>query len=55
MPRYDYKCRVCGETFEALAPPSVAVMGCIYCDSTKIFTLALADRQLSAPSHIQIH
>ena len=40
MPLYDFRCRACGEQFEALAEPGIAA-GCPSCgaaDSDRVFT-----------------
>jgi len=58
MPRYDFKCRVCGEVFEAIASSDVTAMTCVVCPPQalqQVFTMSVADRQLSCPANIHIH
>ena len=59
MPRYVFKCRVCGVTFEALAPSTTNEIPCVSCVAIDARLTCLgegiADRQLCAPASIQIH
>jgi putative FmdB family regulatory protein len=62
MPRFDYKCRVCGEVFERIAPRDVDILPCPTCPPRLVLAIdptipvsPLADRQLSAPANIHIH
>jgi phage FluMu protein Com len=58
MPRYDFKCRVCNEVFERIAPVEVTTVQCYICKPVYqlgIPLASIADRQLSFPAQIHIH
>ena len=55
MPRYDFKCRICFAITEAIAPRDQAAIICPVCNPPNTIILAMADRQVSAPAHIQVH
>ena len=59
MPRYDFLCRVCGITFEAIVPFTVENIPCISCNNSdpNLTTLGqgIADRQLSVPAYIHVN
>jgi putative FmdB family regulatory protein len=57
MPLYDFKCRICGVTFEQIVPCEISLVPCRECaaapaDRTTLGQ-GLADRQLSAPGGIR--
>ena len=54
MPRYDFKCQICGITFESITPTDVLCVPCPDCQKM-MNKHAQAHRQLSAPSQIHIH
>jgi putative FmdB family regulatory protein len=47
MPLYDFKCRMCGVTFEQIVPCEIHLVPCRDCAA------APADRLLSAPGGIR--
>ena len=62
MPRYDFKCRVCGVTFEALTHSTIYEIPCVSCVAldTRLTCPGeaeekMADRQLCYPASIQVH
>jgi putative FmdB family regulatory protein len=56
MPRYDFKCRTCGITFEAITPVGTNDLPCIQCVNTHPVVIEhIADRQLCFPAQIHIH
>lgn len=54
MPRYDFKCKVCGVVFEKTVSHSIAFLPCQSCNKDET-TYEVAERQLCFPSVIAIH
>lgn len=55
MPRFDFKCRVCGHVFEAITPSDTQALPCVACNTPMAMIMALADKQLCFPASIQVH
>jgi len=59
MPRYDFLCPKCKQTFEAIVPVEMTKLRCYFCATDQSLIIKddepQAERQLSAPSCIHIH
>lgn len=55
MPRYDYKCTVCGITFEAITPADQQTLPCIACQDPQLSPFVIAVKQLCYPASIHVH